>query len=58
MINRFFLETIGEDYDAIHSTVTRLWNRVGPNPLKKVEKMLFRVRLHAERFLLCTVPHD
>ncbi|KAF9032977.1 Mak10 subunit, NatC N-terminal acetyltransferase-domain-containing protein [Panaeolus papilionaceus] len=43
MINRFFLETIGEDYDAIHSTVARLWNRVGPNPLKKVEKMLFRL---------------
>ncbi|PPQ65821.1 hypothetical protein CVT24_012048 [Panaeolus cyanescens] len=43
MINRFFLETIGEDYDAIHSTVTRLWDRGGPTPLKKVEKTLYKL---------------
>ncbi|KAF8162736.1 Mak10 subunit, NatC N-terminal acetyltransferase-domain-containing protein [Crassisporium funariophilum] len=43
MINQFFLETIGVDYDSIHAAVLNRWTCSEPAPLKKLERSLYKL---------------
>ena len=43
MVNQFFRETVGVDYDSIHEAVLERWTKLEPAPLKELERCLYKV---------------
>jgi len=43
MVNQFFYETIGVDYDSLHDAVLEKWTGPEPAPLEKLERSLYKV---------------
>ncbi|KAF8801418.1 hypothetical protein BYT27DRAFT_7198198 [Phlegmacium glaucopus] len=43
MVNQFFFETVGMDYDSIHEAVIQRWTGPEPAPLREVERSLYKL---------------
>lgn len=43
MVNQFFRETIGMDYDYIRDIVLETWTGSEPAPLKPLQRSLYKV---------------
>ena len=53
MVNQFFYETIGVDYDSIHEAIIETWTGSEPAPLKKLDRSLYKVYLIVYFSLQC-----
>jgi N-alpha-acetyltransferase 35, NatC auxiliary subunit len=43
MVDQFFCEMIGVDYDSIHEAILERWTGPEPAPLKKLDRSLYKV---------------
>ena len=53
MVQQFFCETIGVDYNSIHEAIIETWRGSEPAPLKKLDRSLYKVYLIVYFFLPC-----
>lgn len=43
MVDQFFCETIGVDYNFVHEAILKRWTGPEPAPLKKLDRSLHKV---------------
>ena len=43
MVQQFFCETIGVDYNSIHKAIIETWTGSEPAPLKRLDRSLYKV---------------